>query len=364
MAIAKRMRIPNEILSPWIRAITALERRFVITGGAGPGLRSITGFPEGDPLSVTAMYMINLVLFQWVQLATSTIQLWTFVDNIETTGQSPEEVLDSLTSIDEFCTILDIQLDTKKTIFWATTTQAREYMRLSGRTVVYDTKDLGGQMVFCRRHTNRVVRARATDLTDFWPRLARSPAPISQKELSLRVAAWPKALHGISTTIYGTDHINKLRTRALRSLGWTNKGMHPMLQLSCLSDVRSDPGYWCMWQTVIAFRRFADPLPSYEVMDYFVLHPEKRIDPGPCGVLFQRLHQIAWVWLGEGWFRDHQGFDIHIFHSPLQLLKSRLKHGWRTFVCAVAADRKSMQGLARADVDLVSHLFQQLDPHQ
>jgi hypothetical protein len=119
-----------------------------------------------------------------------------------------------------------------------------------------------------------------------------------------------------------------------------------------------------MWQTVIAFRRFADPLPSYEVMDYFVLHPEKRIDPGPCGVLFQRLHQIAWVWLGEGWFRDHQGFDIHIFHSPLQLLKSRLKHGWRTFVCAVAADRKSMQGLARADVDLVSHLFQQLDPHQ
>ena len=116
-------------------------------------------------------------------------------------------------------------------------------------------------MVFCRRHTNRVVRTRATDLTDFWPRLARSPAPISQKELSLRVAAWPKALQGISTTIYGSDHINKLRTRALRSLGWTNKGMHPMLQLSCLSDVRSDPGYWCMWQTVISFRRFADPYP-------------------------------------------------------------------------------------------------------
>lgn len=66
-------------------------------------------------------------------------------------------------------------------------------MRLSGQNVVYDTKDLGGQLVFCRRHTNKVVRARAT------------------------VQAWPKALHGISTTIFGSDHVHKLRTKALRA---------------------------------------------------------------------------------------------------------------------------------------------------
>lgn len=173
-AIAKRMRLPEQILRPWYHAITGLERRFVITGGSGPGLRSKTGFPEGDPFSVTSMYLVNLVLFEWVKLDTPRILLWSFVDNLETTGEPPEETLDSLISIKSFCDALDIQLDTAKTICWATETGAREYMRLSRQNVVYDTKDLGGQLVFCRRHTNKVVRARATSLTDYWSKLAQT----------------------------------------------------------------------------------------------------------------------------------------------------------------------------------------------
>lgn len=363
-AIATKMRLPIRILHPWLRVITCLERRFVITGGTGPGLRSTTGFPEGDPLSVAAMYLINLVMFQWVKFMTPSVRLWTFVDNIETTATNPGDALDSLDALKPFCSSLDIELDTAKTVCWATSSEAREYMRMSGCTVIYDTKDLGGQMVFCRRHTNKVVRARAEGLGEYWTRLARSPAPLEQKELSLRVAAWPRALHGISTAIFGQDHLTRLRTRALRSLGWTNKGMHPMLQLSCLSDIRSDPGYWCLWQTVIAFRRFADPLPCFQILDFLIDHPEKRIDPGPCGVLLQRLHHIAWSWHSGGWLTDHQGFQIHLMDSPIQLLKQRLQHGWRAMVGAIAAERKSMRGLATADFGFTLEAFQRYDTKQ
>eukprot|EP00435_Cladocopium_sp_Y103_P021646 s885_g5.t1 len=359
--IAKRLRIPNGLIKSWYSAISGLERRFVITGGAGPGLRSTTGFPEGDPLSVTSMYMLNIALYHWVQRATPRIQLWSFVDNLETTGDSHEEVLDSLESLRSFCSELDLELDSTKTVTWATTAEAREYMRLSGCQVVYDTKDLGGQLVFCRRHTNKVVRARASNMDDYWTRLARSPAPARQKELSLRVAAWPRALHGVSSTIFGADHVTRLRTRALRAMGWTNKGMHPKLQLSCVCDVRSDPGFWCVWQSVSMFRRFADPLPSFEVLDFLVHFPDRRIDPGPCGVFLQRIHQIAWAWQGNGWIRDHDGFSLHIFDSPLRLLKTRLQHAWRRHVCALASERKSMAGIANADVGFTVKAFQAHD---
>ena len=57
--LAKHMRVPNRLLQPWHHAISTMERRLVVNGGTGPSLRSTTGFPEGDPLSVTSMYLLT-----------------------------------------------------------------------------------------------------------------------------------------------------------------------------------------------------------------------------------------------------------------------------------------------------------------
>lgn len=66
------------------------------------------------------MFLVNLALFEWVKISTPRAQLWSFADNLETTGPTPEEVLDSLEIIREFCTEFDIQLDESKTICCAT----------------------------------------------------------------------------------------------------------------------------------------------------------------------------------------------------------------------------------------------------
>ena len=111
----------------------------------------------------------------------------------------------------------------------------------------------------------------------------------------------------------------------------------------------------------------ADLLMSCPAMKFWitlVAHPDKRIDPGPCGVMFQRLHMIAWSCIGQGWFQDHQGLLIHLKNSPIQLLKRRLQHGWRALACATAAERQSMQGLAQADVSFTLAAFQRLSPKE
>lgn len=65
-----------------------------------------------------------------------------------------------------------------------------------------------------------------------------------------------------------------------------------------MCDIRSDPGYWCLWQTVITFRRFADPLPSFEVLDILTDQPDRRIDPGPCGGFVTKVahHCMGLAW--------------------------------------------------------------------
>ena len=204
-------------------------------------------------------------------------------------------------------------------------------------------------MTFCRCHTNKVLRARADTLTDYWPRLARSPAPLRQKQISLRVAAWPRALYGISTTIFGQDHINKLRTRALRGLGWTNKGMHPMLI-----------------QVIGAFGRLSSHFDDLQILcpylrlDILTDQPDRRIDPGPCGFCYKGctpLHGLGLVMVGFWATR----FAIHVFDSPVKLLKIRLQHGWWTLTCSKAAERNSMDGIAAADVALTMAFMRNIE---
>ena len=255
------------------------------------------------------------------------VQLWSFVDNLETAAAQPEQVTEGLDQIQAFCDELDIHLDADKTVCWATDAAARKTLKTAGRQVIYNTRDLGGQMSFCRRHANKVIRDRAEGLKDYWTKLTRSPAPIHQKELSLRVAAWPRALHGVCTIMFGEDHISRLRTRAVRSMRWSNKGLHPALHLSCVSDCRSDPGFHCL-QTVLAVRKYAEEHFCCAVLDYIIDHPSKGIDLGPGGVWLQRLFQIGWTWEGQGWFTDHAGLDVNSFHSPIQCLKTRIQHGW------------------------------------
>ena len=62
MAAARVVGIPEAILVGWCGALSSMKRHFRIRGSVGPGLLSVTGFPEGCGLSCLATALVDLSL--------------------------------------------------------------------------------------------------------------------------------------------------------------------------------------------------------------------------------------------------------------------------------------------------------------
>eukprot|EP00438_Fugacium_kawagutii_P031486 Skav235040 [mRNA] locus=scaffold287:261784:267003:- [translate_table: standard] len=88
-------------------------------------------------------------------------------------------------------------------------------------------------------------------------------------------------------------------------------------------------------------------------------HVGMRQDPGPCAVLLQRLHSIAWAWHGEGWVTDHDGIQLNLHDSPIQLLKQRLQQAWQAMVATeLSTTRSSFAGLQHVDPSFTMEDFE------
>ena len=59
-AFAAHVGIPFPVIRAWTASVTTLTRRFKIHGSVGPPIASLTGFPEGDPMSCVAMTLVCL----------------------------------------------------------------------------------------------------------------------------------------------------------------------------------------------------------------------------------------------------------------------------------------------------------------
>ena len=54
--------LPVSCVKAWHRGIGDIHRHFVIQGATSEALRSDTGYPEGDPMSVVAMMLLHMLL--------------------------------------------------------------------------------------------------------------------------------------------------------------------------------------------------------------------------------------------------------------------------------------------------------------
>ena len=72
------LRVAPQILRGWSSALVNLRRRFKIRNAIGPALASVTGFAEGDAMSVTAMLGANLICHAWFRIRYPSVHMWSF----------------------------------------------------------------------------------------------------------------------------------------------------------------------------------------------------------------------------------------------------------------------------------------------
>lgn len=350
--LARKLGLPSSFVRTWHQAVAKMTRRFQVLGKTGPAMGACCGFPEGDPLSVVAMYLVNISMTVFLQEQAPRVTPWSFVDDWQLLSDSHEGTIQGFGAISHFATSLDLSLDPKKSFVWGSSAEARQALRQGELPIKYHCRNLGGHVSYCGRFTNYTVKNRGRMLDQFWPLLKRSVAPHPQKLLALKVVAWPRGLHAAAGTWLSQKWLSTLRTRALQALGLDKKGTNPMLQLSAVETVDHDPGFVVVWQTIWLFRRFAVHEVAFPLVSYILASDPTRYQPGPCGLFLQRLHQIAWAWLGDGYLRDHEGFVHHIVHCPSQLLKQRVCDAWQFMVGSELSRRDGFEGLEKCNFPL------------
>ena len=313
--------IPAPIVRAWSKALVSLERRFAIRGSIGKALRSTTGLAEGCAMSVVGMAVCNFIVNQWITCKQPNVCLWSFVDNWELTAPTAVEVHDGMTDLQRIVDLLDLELDPNKTLLWATSPECR------------------------------------------WADFSRSPATYVQKLRAIRSVSWPNTLHGISSVHLGSDHVDSLRTSAMRALHEHGSGTSPAIHLALVEAPASDPGFYILRQTVLDCRNNQSFECAQVRLDSLVENPRFRPPPGPCSVLLHRLQAIDWFWEKNQGFFDQWQRPINLWHAPIQELLGRLTEAWQIHVASKASSRKTFEGMSNTSAYL-SRAFSRPPPNQ
>eukprot|EP00438_Fugacium_kawagutii_P007514 Skav231095 [mRNA] locus=scaffold2525:109735:114528:- [translate_table: standard] len=363
LTIATHVGLPAEVIVPWGSALRQMERRFEVNGCYGPPIPSSTGLPEGDSLSVVGMVLINLAVEAWVYHRFPSCTTWSFVDNIETITATAQQAVDSIQHLTDICTMLDLRVDPKKTFCWSNSAVGRKHLRDVACPQRLAVRDLGGHMNYSRQKTNFSIQDKIALLQPLWGRLARSVYAPAAKVRILATMAWPNLFYGVATNTLGSVHFDKLRTAAMRALGYTQKGANPSIQLSCIHQPTSDPEYYCVWQTILSFREFHTP----EIGEYVLqqILQGRAASAGPCHSFLQVLHKLGWAWEGQGFCRDQVGHVFHMHSCSIAELQVRTRQAWQTRVFTdIAGHRPTMAGIADADVSVTMSSVAKFTPEE
>ena len=362
LSVMHHLKVAPQVLRGWSNALINLRRRFKIRDAIGPALASVTGFAEGDALSVTAMLGANLLCHAWFKLRYPKVQMWSFVDNLEIVSQTGEDTLVGLEGLRKFADLMDVQIDERKTYGWSTTTHQRGIIRQSNVDVKYWARDLGGHMQYGQQVTNQTVAMRCAAAGPLWNKLARSLASYPQKLRACRAKAWPRCLHAIQSVHLADEHFDRLRTGVMQGVGSSKNGASPLAHLSLVEEPKHDPQYYSLFATVMQFRQVMNPDQAAFVFSQVSYDDKQRPRPGPCSVLINRMHQVAWHWKSHTSFIDQMGLQCDLFAVSPQELSFRLEQAWQDRARAIVGNRKSMRGLNLTNSALTKKGWGKLEP--
>lgn len=174
-------------------------------------------------------------------------------------------------------------LDQRKSFAWSVHEEERAELRTAGFRIAQGERSLGAHMQFTYKHTNSTQKARFAALKDMWVLLRQSSAVYRDKVTAVRVAAWPRAMYGISIVSMPADAFQTLRSGAMRGLRADLSGAHPGVHLSLVEQPMLDPGFQALWWSVMDFRKFANMASAQEQL----VDPEHPPVGGPLAALVE-----------------------------------------------------------------------------
>lgn len=124
--------VHSSLVQAWLRGLDGMERHLLVAGsvyGADAGHRASTaGVPEGDPLSVVAMYCMCWFFTLWMQ-ASANVMTLTYADNWQALTSQVGPVVEALPFVAQFLEKCALPISQHKCWMWSATAEGRRRMR-------------------------------------------------------------------------------------------------------------------------------------------------------------------------------------------------------------------------------------------
>ena len=332
LRVAKHLGISPLVLNGWQSFLADMTRSFNIHRQGGTPCSSTAGLPEGDSLSCLGMLLANYTFHFYLQHFRPTLQALSFVDNLEVTGRSAVDALAGFVTTQVWADMLQLRLDERKTFFWSTSPEERRILGTFGVKVLEAGADLGAAMQYGAKHRNADFTARIDAVSPYWNKLRNMHVSGWHKQLAIKQALLPRALHNISHLVVGQQWFKKLRTRIMRALRFDRAGANPMLRLSYFCDIEVDPGFYVFWHAIRDFKVFALSHPQIRTWwkNYFLGGMGKTY--GPFGKLLKMLPLFGWKLDENAQLQILETLVIDLVEIDIKALRLLVEYYWRQHV--------------------------------
>ena len=293
--LAKIMGVPMNVLLPWQNAHHQLIRRFKIRDYVSKGVSSVTGLPEGDPLSCFGMLLCNFHFHLYCQRYLPNVHAFSFVDNLALVSTTTDGIMQGKGVMDAWLNAFDLQIDGKKTYVWSTKSHDRGILRQTGYAIKTGAKDLGAQFQYGPKREASIRNDRLQSIQHLWSVLARSGAPLSMKIKGVITAVWPRALHASSGVFMPEAVFTTLRSGAMRGLKLNKAGSSPLVRLGLLHQPMLDPACYHWKRVLLDVRQMCQKMEGIqETWSTFIEDFDGKIFSGPLSTLIQLSQTLGW----------------------------------------------------------------------
>ncbi|CAJ1372896.1 unnamed protein product, partial [Effrenium voratum] len=360
---AQALGVSNRVLKPWLGFLYGNQRRFTVRGHLSEPTKSSVGYPEGCPLSVAAMTMIDLSFHLYMKAFCPSVTSYSFVDNLAATATSTQALARGWCTMEAFCSLFKLPVDYDKSFAWASAPGDRKALELFPCRAVRAARDLGGTLSFGGTLRNSSLVERCRGLAGRWNALKRAPGSLINKARTLWTCFWPRALHGIVTCRLGDQHIKQLRSAAVAALQLKCAGGNPILRLTLEFQCMADPGYYQIATTLRDFRRLCHKQPAHvNEWAHFMRQYDGRLLPGPFSKLIEVCSSLGWTITSVPIIQDHDGVNFNLLMCATNELDIRLNDAWAQHIAGQV--RKSMNGLRGLDLACTTRRRSKYNPLQ
>jgi hypothetical protein len=116
-ALMVRFGFPVQVVDAWLAMLRQLSRTVLVEGAVFGCAGSITGIPEGDPLSVVGMFVFAKAFDHFVQRGPAKVICMTYADNWELVARSANELLRAIPVVEKFLDLCQLLVSPSKCWF-------------------------------------------------------------------------------------------------------------------------------------------------------------------------------------------------------------------------------------------------------